>query len=73
MQYRKLLAEGIQKKLDPVLKNDKYAGNEIEGEHEKGDEKEQLRRLTNLYLDFRYMLVPKFKKQLDPILHEGNL
>ncbi|WZH43756.1 uncharacterized protein QYS62_004766 [Fusarium acuminatum] len=73
MQYRKLLAEGIQKKLDPVLKNDKYAGNEIEGEHEKGDGKEQLRRLTNLYLDFRYMLVPKFKKQLDPILHEGNL
>lgn len=73
MQYRKLLVEGIQKKLDPVLKNDKYAGDEIEGEHENGDEKEQLRRLTNLYLDFRYMLVPKFKKQLDPILHEGNL
>ncbi|KAH6968477.1 hypothetical protein DER45DRAFT_12781 [Fusarium avenaceum] len=73
MQYRKLLAEGIQKKLDPVLKNDKYAGDEIEGEYEKGDEKEQLRRLTNLYLDFRYMLVSKFKKQLDPILHDGNL
>jgi hypothetical protein len=73
MQYRKLLAEGIQKKFDPVLKNDQYAGDEIEGEHEKGDEKEQLRRLTNLYLDFRYMLLPKFTKQLDPILHEGNL
>ncbi|KAM0198253.1 hypothetical protein ACHAPA_009115 [Fusarium lateritium] len=73
MQYRRLLAEGIQKKLDPILKDDKYAGDEIKGEHEEGDEREQLRRLTNLYLDFRYMLLPKFKKQLDPILHEGNL
>ncbi|KAM0344707.1 hypothetical protein ACHAPU_007302 [Fusarium lateritium] len=73
MQYRSMLAEAIQKQLDPVLKDEKYAAAEAMEEHEKGNEEEQRKRLSILYMDFRYMLLPKFKKQLDPILYDAKV
>ncbi|KAF4989884.1 hypothetical protein FGRMN_8834 [Fusarium graminum] len=73
MQYRSMLVEAIQKQLDPVLKDEKYATAETMEEHEKGNEEQQRRRLSNLYMDFRYMLLPKFKKQLDPVLYDARL
>ncbi|KAJ4267773.1 hypothetical protein NW762_003888 [Fusarium torreyae] len=74
MQYRPLLVEPIREELDPILKGDEEseAGEELAKQYEKGIEKEQRKRITNLYSDYGHLLVPSILEKLDPILGEDE-
>jgi hypothetical protein len=68
-----MLVEPIRKDLDPILKNDQFPEDtEMAAQHQEGNEKEQRKRLSHIYMSYRSMLIEKFTKLLDPILHDKN-